>query len=261
LQIFTAEFPSDQAVFAFQDNNRHIRTVHHIHKVTHPIGQAPGAWNNVYISFISDVHEGHITLVVLPVQELFAAVQAVRVPTVAATRERLEAANQEMLRPLDPDDEETELVSRRRIIPIPHAYVHQFLFQTLTPAEAWNQIGIQIVADGHENDCSAILKFLRMTLIDELGQRHNDPNVLPQVAVIDNVIPPLGDAVFLVILPGATMAPTPNAVLQQVILGHLLLQTLQDATLENRVACLQEQETVDTPRSFSKVFPAQAAKI
>jgi hypothetical protein len=79
LRLTTAEFPSDQvpAVFAFQDNNRRIRTVHHIHKVTRPLGQAPGAWDNVYIGFISNVHEGHITSVVLPVQELFAAVQAV----------------------------------------------------------------------------------------------------------------------------------------------------------------------------------------
>jgi hypothetical protein len=42
----------------------------------------------------------------------------------------------------------------------------------------------------------ALLNFLRMTLIDELGQRRNDPNVLFQVAVIDDVIPPLGDAIF-----------------------------------------------------------------
>jgi hypothetical protein len=162
----------------------------------------------------------HLTLVVLPVQELFAAVQAVRVPTVATTRERLEAANQGRLCPLYPDDEETEVVGAPRIIPVPHAYVHQFFFQTLTPAQAWNQIGMQMVADRREDDCGAVLNFLRMTLIDKLGQQRNDPNVLPQVAVIDYVIPPLGDAIFFghfarklrTLLPGATMAPTPNAV-------------------------------------------------
>jgi hypothetical protein len=154
-----------------------------------------------------------------------------------------------MLRPLDPDDEETEVVSARRIIPVTHAYMHQFLFQTLTPAQAWNQISMQMVADGREDDYSALLNFLRMTLIDKLGQRRNDPNALPQVAVIDNVIPPLGDAIFFghlprklrTLLPGATMPPTPNAVLQQVILGqNLLQQTLQDAMLENQVASFYE---------------------
>lgn len=214
-----------------------------------PIGQANGAWNNVYIGFLSDIYEGHITSVeghitsvVLPTQELFTAVNAVRVPTVGVTHERLAAANQGMLLPLDPDDKETEMVGSRRIIPVPHAYVHLFLYRTLTPAEAWNQIGMQIVADGREEDCVAILKFLRMTMINELGQLRNDPVVLPQVAVIDDIIPPLGDAVFFshlarklrMLLPGATMAPTPNAVLQQVIYGqNLLRQTLQEATLEN----------------------------
>jgi hypothetical protein len=45
LQISTAEVPCNQvlAVFAFQDNNRRTWTVHHIHKVTRPLGQAPGA--------------------------------------------------------------------------------------------------------------------------------------------------------------------------------------------------------------------------
>jgi hypothetical protein len=247
-----------------------IWAVHNIHKVTRPIRQAQGAWNNVYIGFCSDIHEGHITSVVLPTQELFAAVPAVRVPLVGVTREHLDAVNQGMLRPLDPDDEDSELVSSRRIIPVPHAYVHLFLYRSLTPAEAWNQIGMQIVADGREQDCLVILRFLRMTMVNELGQRRNDPELLPQIAVIDDVVPPLGDAVFFghlarklcTLLPGATMAPTPNAVLQQVIYGqNLLRQTLQEATLETRAARLQEQETVEAPRSFSKAFPAQAAKI
>ena len=196
--LSTAMFPADQvpAVFAFQDNNRQIRTVHHIHKFTKPLGQPPGPWDNTCIGFASDIHEGHITSWILPVPELFTTTPATLVPTSATMQVHLAAAANGRLHPFDENDADVEVVQSRRFVPIPHAYIMQFLFRTLTPADAWNQIGLQIIADGREADCQVLLNFLRMATINELGQLRNDPDLLPVIALVEDVHPPNGDGVF-----------------------------------------------------------------
>ena len=271
-KLSTVDFPADQvpAVFIFQDNHRNIRAVHHMHKITRPLGQPPGQWDNVCIGFSSDIHEGHITTLVLPTPELFTATPNTIVPTTATMQQRLTTAANGMLQQFDINDADVEEVRSRRVIPVPHAYVMQFLYRSLTPSDAWQQIGMQIIADGREADCMVLLNFLRMTAVNERAQLRNDPDLLPRVAIVEDVAPPHGDGVFFAhltrklrtLLPAGTMAPTPNAVLQQVMHGqNMLRQTLQEAAIDNRAARLHEQEVAAAPKTVSEVFPAHAAKI
>ena len=272
LRASTADFPADQvpSVFVFQDNNRRIRTVHHLHVVTKPMGQPAGPWDDVCLGFSSDIHDGHITALRMPSDDLFTLVPATFVPTFANMQANVATANaQGVIRPLGAGPD-VEKIQMRRTIPVPHAYVQSFLFRNMTPAEAWNQVGTQIIADGRQVDCLVLLNFLRVALVATLPIRRGEPDLLPATALIDDVLPPEGDAQYFshltrklrVLLPGATMAPTPNAVLQQVMYGQTLLQqTLQEATLENRAARLQEQEEAVAPKTFSEVFPAHAQKM
>jgi hypothetical protein len=272
LRMSTAIFPADQvpAVFIFQDNHRKIRAIHHLHQITRPIGQAPGPWDNVCIGFTTDIHEGHITTVRLPTNEVFTAVGPCEVPTVATMPAQLANANADgTIRPVVAGND-TEQVTTRRTLPIPYPYIMQFLFRSLTPTEAWNQIGTQIIADGREQDCLALLNFLRVAVVDTLAQVRNAPDTLPASCLIADVVPPEGDPQYFshltrklrVLLPGGTMAPTPTAVLQQVMHGqNALQQTLREAALDNRAARLQEQETANAPKTFSEVFPAHSSKV
>lgn len=270
LRLSTTNFPTDRvpSVFIFQDNQRKIRSVHHMHLITPLIGQPAGEWNDVCIGFVSDMHNGHITTLRLP-NNMFTMSPPALVPTTATMQAQLAANHNDMIPPLDPGDDIEEIMSRR-MIPVPHAYIQHFLFRTLTPPEAWNQVGLQIIADGRENDCQILLNFLRMTAVNTRGQLRNDPVLLPQIATIIDVHPPVGDANFYAhltyklrsLLPAGVMAPTPNAIIQQVVHGqNMIRQTLQEAAIETRAARLQEHETATAPKTFSEAFPANASKI
>lgn len=270
LRLSTTDFPMDQVppVFIFLDNQRKIRSIHHPHIITPIIGQPAGQWNNVCIGFVSDLHDGHITCLELP-NNMFTMSLPTRVPTAATMQAQLAANNNDMIPPLEAGVDIEEIASRR-MIPVPHAYIARFLFRTLTPSEAWNQVGLQVIADGRENDCRILLDFLRMCAVNTRGQLRNDPVLLPLVATIVDVHPPVGDATFYAhltrklrsLLPAGVMAPTPNAIIQQVVHGqNMLRQTLQENAVENRAARLQEHETANAPKTVSEAFPAHAAKL
>jgi hypothetical protein len=64
------------------------------------------------------------------------------------------------------------------------------------------------------------------------------------------------------ILPGGTAAPTPQAVLHQVMRGQTMLQqTLYNVAEGNQVDRQREQDTAHAPKTVSEAFPAHAAKI
>jgi hypothetical protein len=273
LRTSTTEFEPDRvpSVFLFQDQQRIIRTVHHLHTIKRLPGQPVGPWDNVCIGFSSDIHGGHITTLQLPAEELFTTIPLTAVPTIATMAMKLQAAENGHIRPHAHGEPDTEQISSRKMIPVPKAYVQQFLFRALDPRDAWNEIGVQIIEDGRERSCSVLLNFLRLSAVSALGNR-NEPDQIggPLVALTGMVQPPMGDASFYThlgrklkaILPGGTAAPTPQAVLHQVMRGQTMLQqTLYNVAEDNRVDRQREQDTVRAPKSVSEAFPAHAAKI
>jgi hypothetical protein len=273
LRMSTTEFESDRipSVFIFQDQQRIIRTIHHLHIIKRLPGQPVGPWDNACIGFSSDIHGGHITSLQLPAAELFTAIPVTAVPTHATMGAKLQAAENGHIRPHAHGEPDTDQISSRKMIPVPKGYVQQFLFRTLSPLEAWNEIGVHIIENGHEESCRVLLDFLRLATVSALGNR-GVPGVheMPLVALTGVVQPPIGYAAFFAhvcrklkaILPGGTAAPTPQAVLHEVMRGQALLrQTLQTAADGTRTDRQREREMAHAPKTVSEAFPAHAAKI
>jgi hypothetical protein len=264
------EFPVNTVppVFIYQDQQRMIRAVHHPHYRSTIIGQ-PSEWDNVCIAFASDVHGGHITTLVLPAEEIFTTTPEISVPTTETMVAMLADAEGGNILPLDRGPNVVQVRSRR-MIPVPHAYIRQFLFRALTPSQAWNQVGEQVLIDGRADDCEVLLNFLKAAAVSSFGGVRNEPHGPPAVAIRVPVQPTIGNEEFYThladklrtVLPGSTMAPTPSEVLQQVVDSqNRLHQTLSNTAIANRRDRLLEREEALIPKSFSEVFPAFAAKI
>jgi hypothetical protein len=272
LQRTTLGFPHDTVppVFIYLTQQGQIRSVHNLHHIIAPPGQPLVEWENVCLGLGSDIHEGHITALVLPAQEIFSLTPEIDVPTLETMAAQLVAGENGMVPPIAVGALDIEQVRSRKMIPVPYAYVRLFLFRILSPAEAWNQVGVQIIADGRTEDCEVLLNFLRAATVPTFGQIRQDPNRPPLIALQGAVHPPIGDATFYshltrklrALLPGGTMAPTPNAILQQVMHGqNMLRQTIEEAAMESQTTRRNEIEASQLPKSFSDIFPAHAAKV
>ena len=56
------------------------------------------------------------------------------------------------------------MVRVRRTCFVPPAYVPAFLASNLTPKEAWQQVGSRIINENREQDCVALMDFLRVSM-------------------------------------------------------------------------------------------------
>jgi hypothetical protein len=189
-----ARFPVSQvpAVFAYLAADGFIRTVHHFQYVEAPIGQN-NPWEQIILGFSGDVHMNQVTYASIPIAEFFDNTEAVQVPTVATFGAVLTAlaADETQLGPYVDGTPNTEEIRSRRAVPVPHAYVHLLFNRVLTPREAWEQVGAQIILDQREESCSILLDFLQTagTYRRNRARRPQPPSVLQPTALTQ----PLGD--------------------------------------------------------------------
>ena len=86
-------------------------------------------------------------------------------PTVATINAAIGSdPNLQQLGPYNDGDAGTEVIQVRRTIVIPFAYVNPFLANDVTPQFFWETIYPQIVTDGREADCLALLRFFQVTV-------------------------------------------------------------------------------------------------
>jgi hypothetical protein len=139
----TMRLPFDQipVLFLYQDTHSTIRVVHHIHQVEAPLGQPVTPLTNEFLGFNGDVVNGTAQLLKLPAATFFSSTGDTVVLTSAALTAQIAAAANGMVGPLNQGDPDTEVVNTRRAVPVPHAYVQLVTFRTLTPQEAWQQVG------------------------------------------------------------------------------------------------------------------------
>lgn len=159
----TRRFPTTVPnVFLYSDFDGVIRTMSHIHSVEAVFG-LPSRWDTATFGYFGDVIHGQATALTLSAATFFGAVVDVVVPTVANMEPLLTAlpANTTFVGPFANGDADTEVVSTRRAVPLPHCYVPMVFNRTLSPTEAWQQLGLQIIADNREADCAILLTFLR----------------------------------------------------------------------------------------------------
>lgn len=264
-------FPITQvpAVFVYMGSDGMIRTVHHLHHVEVPFGQA-NQWAGTVLGFSGDVHQNQIVYLSINIAEFFANTEVTQVPTVETLGAVIAtlADGAPYVGPFAADAADTEECRSRRAVPVPHAYVPQLFGRTLTPREAWEQIGAQVILDQREADCQTFLNFFRMACTyrrPRPGQRGPQPPSLLQPQPLTQ---PLGDQTLLEhigrrlkqLLP-VTMAPAAALGPQFAQATNALRQALQEDRELDRADRAVAAEADGVQTSFSVVFPAVAAGI
>lgn len=265
METTMAQLPVDQvpSVFLYQDNTTTIRVVHHIHKVTTPLGQPETPLTNAYLGFGSDAYHGTALIIRVMENTFFSSTGDVVVPTDAALTAQLAAAPNGLVGPFNVGEPDTEVVNTRRAVPLPYAYIPLVAFRAFTPHQAWQQLGEQIILDGREGDCRILLNFLRVATVQVRGAIRNQPHAPPATCQPQPLAPVLDGPILehthrklRQYLPAIAM-PAPNAQGPQVA-AALVNQTVAEGFEALRADRVLEREAAAIPKSFSEVFPAAA---
>ena len=170
-----------------------IRTVHRLSQTTALPGRA-SPWDGIIFAFEGDVvPPGLINLVQIPPSPFRLTTAAVPAPT-ADTLGALWAGLPDgtpCLGPFGANDADVTLVTTRRFMPVPYAYVQFMHNRVLTPRQAW-LVAEQIRADGRAADCEIFIDWLRAASTYRAPADANDPPVM-SVAHPDQLTVPLAD--------------------------------------------------------------------
>jgi hypothetical protein len=128
-------------------------------------------------------------------------------------------------------DAGTELVGSRNMVPIPHRYMRHFIAGPLTPRQAWEIVGHDIVSHNDQAACAPLLDFLRLACTRNAAGDTASPLARPELTV------PLADALLVQHrteliahkLPGLNRTPVLAA-------GQQVAQSLGELVAEQRAA-------------------------
>lgn len=271
LILLSQRFPTTVPnVFIYVDNLGVIKTIHQVHGVEVIIGQ-PGPWDQSCFAFNSDVVHGQVGRVLVPPLSFFRAIVDITVPTIATMEAVLTAlpAGTTVCGPYAVGDADTDVISSRRAVPVPHAYVHLALNQSFTPAEAWAQLGTQVINDNRAVDCAVFLNFLRAAAtLPRRAVAQRGP-FFASIAMTEALTAPVPDAILLEhqhrhltrLIP-ALVNPDGQAFLQQQLAQtHYVLQmNLQAQTAAQQVTAAATA-SAGAPKSFTEAYPAIAASL
>jgi hypothetical protein len=158
----------EPSVFVYLDRKNIIRSLHQIHAPREVAISSP--WDNLTFAFRSDFFtQGQITHFQVP-DDFFSVTGAVRVPTLATWEGEFKAADGPM-GPYDAAANDVEMISSRRAIIVPHAYVTYFFNQARTPRSAWEEVGRSMIMEGREASCLLFLNFLRLANVTAVDPR------------------------------------------------------------------------------------------
>lgn len=140
------------------------RTLHRIRLYPqHPV--VPSHWDGRGLTFMGDVLPGNFVSIGLFPDTAFDVVGPVTVPTIPQADASLAGnAGQDVLLPFANGAANTENISVRHVVRVPHAYVPLVMQRNLSPRELWTQLGGAIRNDGREADCGIILQWIRAAL-------------------------------------------------------------------------------------------------
>ena len=159
----------------------------------HPrLGLPATPWDDLVYAQKGDLHRNQAVLIEWKSEYFHQLNQQLLVPT-SATIETIFAAQPEaeLLGPFVQADAGTELIKVRRTCFVPPRYVPLFLANPLTPREAWERVRGQIVVDGQEVACLALIKYIQAALTcTAVG-------AAPTLSLSDAPVAPLADAVLL----------------------------------------------------------------
>jgi hypothetical protein len=271
LMALTLRFPTTVPnVFMYLDIDGVLKTVSQIHGVEIIIGQ-PGLWDHSVFAFNSEVFHGNVGTVLLPAGTFFSMVPNITVPTVATMDVLLTALPGEMkyLGPFEVDDIGTEEIISRRSVPVPHAYIPLVYNREFLPKEAWQQIGMQIIADNRSMDCAVFLNFLRGASVLPRRLPGRPIPTVPALTIPSPFIAPVANITLLEhqhrylsrLLPSNNYQDGQGFLQQQLAQTHQAIQTnLQAQTVAHQVAAAASQAAT-TPKTFTNVYPAIAPSL
>jgi hypothetical protein len=159
----------------------------------HPrLGMPPSPWDDKLFAQKGELHRNQAVLVEWKSDYFHQLNQQVLVPVPGTIDATIAGQPEiEMLGPYAQGEAGTELIKVRRTCFVPPKYVGMFLGEPLTPREAWERVRGQIVTDGKEDSCRALIKYLQAAITRSAA------NAEPLLSLADAPTAPLADAVLL----------------------------------------------------------------
>ncbi|CAK9046738.1 CvfB_WH domain-containing protein (Fragment), partial [Durusdinium trenchii] len=159
----------------------------------HPrLGMPPSPWDDKLFAQKGDLHRNQAVLVEWKSEYFHQLNQQLLVP-MPGTIDAILAGQPdvELLGPYAQGEAGTELIKVRRTCFVPPKYIGMFLGEPLTPREAWERVRGQIVIDGNEASCHALVKYLQAALTQPAAGEE------PLLSLTEAPTAPLADALLL----------------------------------------------------------------
>jgi hypothetical protein len=151
-----------------------IYALHTVVKFATRLGQPATQWDNCIFGSINEaVRNQNPTTIELPADafsrqnggNLYRVGQQQRMAAMFGADPTLE-----LLGEFANFDAGTELVGSRNMVPIPHRYMRHFIAGPLTPRQAWEIVGHNIVSHNDQAACAPLLDFLRLACTRNAAQ-------------------------------------------------------------------------------------------
>jgi len=210
------------------------------------MGLVATPWDDLIYAQKGELHRNQSVIVEWKADYFRQLNQQLLVPTAVTIDATLAAQPElELLGPYAQAEGGTELIKVRRTCFVPPCYVPMFLGEPLTPRAAWERVRGQIVLDGNEVSCLALVKYLQAALT-----RPAD-GAAPLLALVDPPTAPLADGLLLdhrqrVLEEDFPQLSQQRAGAQQ----DQVAATLGELVRDNRQA--REQERADKEKAKSK---------
>ena len=159
----------------------------------HPrLGLPATPWDDLIYAQKGDLYRNQAVLVEWKSDYFRQINQQLLVPT-AATIDTVLAAHPEaeLLGPYAQAEAGTEIIKVRRTCFVPPRYVPMFLAGPIMPRDAWERVRGQIVVEGQEVACQALIKFLQAAITRAVA------GAAPLVSLVESPVAPLADALLL----------------------------------------------------------------
>jgi hypothetical protein len=159
----------------------------------HPsLGRPPTPWDDKLFAQKGELHRNQAVLIEWKSDYFHQLNQQLLVPSPGTIDATLAGAPElEVLGPYAQGEAGTELIKVRRTCFVPPKYVGMFLGRPLSPKEAWERVRGQIIIDGLERDCHALIKYLQAAITRPA------PNAEPLLALSETPTAPLADELLL----------------------------------------------------------------
>lgn len=123
-------------------------------------------FNNMAYAFMGDVVGAQAPATVVVPNDAFNQATGARVPVPQRVDELLASEpNAELLGPFDANDPDTEVVTTRMSMFIPHQFTNILLDRSLTPRRAWIELRGAILNANMTAECQALIDWLRVALV------------------------------------------------------------------------------------------------